>query len=171
MNEMMVDATGKKKCQEQDAGKSTTAASPKVSECRVSQCPNQVGGHDTMWVFSRYKEGQVSRASGILFLNRFSSAIFWQEILLRETRPWSASGGHGELSHHALGDRHEGGAEPGGGRGTIGFRRIDLAQLVSVLYFRPAALVFAGRRSGSNRREVRAGAGAQGAYPCSPAQG
>ena len=37
----------------------------------------------------------------------------------RETRPWSANGGRGELSHYALDDRHGGGAGAAGRFGRV----------------------------------------------------
>ncbi len=43
----------------------------------------------------------------------FSPAIVGKRPFLRETRPLSAGGERGELSHHALEDRHQGGAKSG----------------------------------------------------------
>src|SRR6201987_3957251 len=54
--------------------------------------------------------------------------------ILCGTRPWSASGGRGELSHHALDDRHEGGAKSGA-RGAVRFGRVVPALLVYALHF------------------------------------
>src|SRR5262249_46844203 len=48
------------------------------------------------------------------------------------TRPWSADGVHGKLSHHALGDRHESGAKSGA-REPACFSRIVPAVLESTL--------------------------------------
>ena len=42
-----------------------------------------------------------------------------------------------ELSHHALDDRHEGGAKSGA-RGAVRFSRVVPALLVSALHFRSA---------------------------------
>ena len=59
---------------------------------------------------------------GISFLNRLSAAIVGKESLLREARPWSVSRGRGELSQHALDDRHEGDAKSGAS-GRVRFGR------------------------------------------------
>jgi hypothetical protein len=58
------------------------------------------------------------------------------------TRPWSAGGGCGELSHHALDDRHEGGTKSGP-MGTVRFSRVVPSLLVSALHFRSAPWAFA----------------------------
>jgi hypothetical protein len=73
--------------------------------------------------------------SGILFLDKLSAAIVGKRSILRETRPWSANGGRGELSHYALDDRHEGGAKSSA-RGAVGLGRIVPDLLVSALHFR-----------------------------------
>ena len=60
---------------------------------------------------ARYRTGKGSRASQILFLNGLLPSIVGKDLLLRETRPWSGSGGRGEFSQHSRDDRRKGGAE------------------------------------------------------------
>lgn len=60
---------------------------------------------------ARYRTGKGSRASQILFLNGLLPSIVGEDLLLRETRPWSGNGGRGEFSQHSRDDRRKGGAE------------------------------------------------------------
>jgi hypothetical protein len=69
-----------------------------------------------------------------------------QHGILCGTRPWSAGGGRGELSHHAPDDRHEGGTKSGPVgtvRGTVRLSRVVPSLLVSDLHFRSAPWAFA----------------------------
>ena len=59
------------------------------------------------------------------------------------TRPWSAGRGCGELSHHALDDRHEGGTKSRP-MGSVRFGRVVPSLLVSALHFRSTPWAFAG---------------------------
>jgi hypothetical protein len=63
--------------------------------------------------------------------------------ILCGTRPSSAGGGSGELSHHALDNCHEGGTKSGP-MGTVRFSRVVSSLLVSALHFRSAPWAFAG---------------------------
>jgi hypothetical protein len=54
--------------------------------------------------------------------------------ILCGTRPWTASGGLGELSHDTLDDRHESGSQSGA-RWAVSVGRVVSALLVSSLHF------------------------------------
>src|ERR1700751_1007508 len=80
------------------------------------------------------------------------------------TRSWSASGGRGTLSYHALDDRHEGGVKPNAME-AVRFSRVVAPLLVSTLHPRSAPRAFALRdqrgdpcvlrNADRNRRTVR----------------
>ena len=72
------------------------------------------------------------------------------------TRSWSASGGHGTLSYHALDDRHDGGVKANAME-AVRFGRIVPALLVSTLHLRSAPWAFAIRdRRGLRRSSSKA---------------
>jgi hypothetical protein len=54
--------------------------------------------------------------------------------ILCGTRPWSAGGGSGELSHHALDNCHEGGTKPRP-MGTVRFKRVVPSQWYPLYIF------------------------------------
>ena len=83
------------------------------------------------------------RVSGILFLNMLLPVIVGGTRNSCGTRPWSAGGGSGELSHHALDNCHQGGAKPSP-MGTVRLSRVVPSLLVSALHFRSAPWAFAG---------------------------
>ena len=76
--------------------------------------------------------------SGFLFLKMFHPLLLVRDPILCETRPRSARGGRGELSHHALDDRHEGGAKSGA-RGAVGFGRVVPSSIGIHFTFSPGA--------------------------------
>src|SRR5271166_1559403 len=100
----------------------------------------------------------------MLFPNCFGALLLGEIRKSCGTRPWSASGGRGKLSYHALDDRHEGGAKPSAME-AVRLGRVVPALLVSALHVRSAPRAFAGRdqrgdpcvlRSADrNRRTVR----------------
>src|SRR6266481_2228908 len=100
----------------------------------------------------------------MLFLNYFRALLLDEIGKSCGTRPWSASGGRGTLSYHALDDRHEGDVKPSAME-AVRFGRVVPALLVSTLLLRSAPRAFADRdqrgdpcvlRSADrNRRTVR----------------
>src|SRR5271166_7141289 len=100
----------------------------------------------------------------MLFPNCFGALLLGEIRKSCGTRPWSASGGRGTLSYHALDDRHEGDVKPSAME-AVRFGRVVPALLVSTLYVRSGPRAFAGRdqrgdpwvsRSADrNRRTVR----------------
>jgi hypothetical protein len=81
---------------------------------------------------------------GILFLN-YVHALLLNEIRKScGTRSWSASGGRGTLSYHALDNRHEDGVNPNAME-AVRFGRIVPALSVSTLHLRSAPRAFGGR--------------------------
>ena len=89
----------------------------------------------------RYKGNPLSEFREILFLNAISALFLVKHGILCGMRPWSASGGRGELSHDALDDRYEGGAKPSA-RWAVRFSSVVPQLLVSTLRVRlpPRAL-------------------------------
>src|SRR5271166_4302267 len=100
----------------------------------------------------------------MLFPNCFGALLLGEIRKSCGTRPWSAIGGRGKLSYHALDDRREGGAKPSAME-AVRFSRVVPALLVSTLHLRSVPRAFAGRdqpedpcvlRSADrNRRTVR----------------
>jgi hypothetical protein len=81
-----------------------------------------------------------------LFLNMLLAVIVGGTRNSFGTRPWSADRGCGELSHHALDDRHGGGTKSRPtGTGAVHFSRVVPSLLVSALHFRSTPWSFAGR--------------------------
>ena len=85
----------------------------------------------------------VAAVPGILFLNHFHALLLGEIRKSCGTRSWSASGGRGTLSYHALDDRREGGVKANEME-AVRFGRIVPALLVST-HLRSAPRTFAGR--------------------------
>src|ERR1700739_1493528 len=85
------------------------------------------------------------------------------------TRLWSASGGRGKLSHHALDDCYERGAKPGAG-GRVRTSSAVPHLLVSTVHIRAPARVLPRRRPGLDPKFFPASAGTPSSGGCPPAQ-
>ena len=109
-----------------------------ATECR----PSGVRSRDQRASFPLQRQLGF-RASEILFLNMLLPVTVSGTRNSCGTRPWSAGGGCGELSHHALDNCYEGGTKPSP-MGTVRFSRVVPSLLVSALHFRSAPWEFAG---------------------------
>jgi hypothetical protein len=96
------------------------------------------------WKVTRLESLVRSAVPGILFLNYFHALLLGEIRKSCGTRSWSASGGRGTLSYHALDDRRESGVKANAME-AVRFGRIVPALLVSALHLRSAPRAFAGR--------------------------